>query len=167
MHLCLVVQKDTLDKDTVGSVLAPTELNPADYVAELQSHHCIEYQLVAHTQHSGELEARCREAAKPYKADFGNNWYRFNHQGLSKIISLFLEAGTSTINLRSVNQIFGFTLQIFPIVDREIVIRPVTSEVKESENEAQVTKDEIVTIIEDLSKTHEKKSRDKKDRRRH
>ena len=174
MNLCLVVQKDTFDKATVGSVLSSTNLNPDDFVKELQSHHCIEYQLIAHTQHSPVLETMCREAAQPYKADFGRDWYRFDQKALSQIISFFLESGTSVINLRSVNQIFGFSVQIFPIVDREVVIRPVKNNDSKGENKAepeensnQVTKDEIATIIEDLSKADAKKSRDKRERRRH
>ena len=157
MSFCVVVQKDTLENDKVKAVVAACE-NPSDFVQELQSGHCIEYQLLAHTSNSEDLMNRVTTLIAPFKTSFGINWYDLNHHALSQIMTLFLEHGTATIDLKSISEIMKFSLRISPAVTKEIKI----SQVSKNSQEAQETGEEIITLLENLQ-VAEKDSRRKKD----
>ena len=154
MSFCVVVQKDTLENDKVKSVVAACE-NPSEFVQELQSGHCIEYQLLCHTSGSEDLMAQVIRLITPFKTSFGINWYELNHHTLGQVLTLFLEHGTSTIDLRAISEIMKFSLKISPAVTKEIKISAVTQEMQE-------TGEEIITLLENLQ-VPEKESRRKKE----
>lgn len=154
MSFCVVVQKDTLENDKVKTVVASCE-DPREFVQDLQSGHCIEYQLLAHTNKSSELVGKVNEVISHFKTSFGVNWYDLNHVVLGQVLTLFLENGSSTINLRSISEIMRFSLKIVPAVTKEIKISAVHSE---QDNNGE----EIISLLENLQ-VPEKESRRKKE----
>ena len=106
MSLCIVVQKDTLENDKVKSIVRLCENSPQEFIAELQSGHCIEYQLLAYSSYSSnELVEQVGTLIAPFKTNFGKDWYDLNHNILSGILTIFLEQGSSTIDFKSISQI--------------------------------------------------------------
>lgn len=156
MSLCLIVQKDTLEKDKVKSIVRACDVTPVEFVRELQTGHCIEYQLLSHTANTEKLFEAVKTLIGPFKTSFGRDWYDFDHETLSQIISIFLANGETVINFPLINSIMGFHLRMFPTVNKEIVISTISDE-----------KEEIVSLLENLEKqTVSKDTRDRKDRKK-
>lgn len=141
MSFCLIVQKDTLENDKVKSIMRTCEISPDDFLSELQTGHCIEYQLLAYTSNSTD---KMRSLIAPYKTNYGKDWYEFDHDVLAKILTLFLEHDTTTINMTSISAIMGFSLKMFPKISKEIRVSPL------EKNSSK----EIITLIETLEKSN-------------
>ena len=157
MSFCLVVQKDTLENQKVKSVVRSCENEPNEFLKELQGGHCIEYQLLAYADNSEDLISRVSGFIAPYKTNYGRDWYEFNHEALAKILTLFLESGISTINLSSISSIIGFSLQMFPVVNKEIKVSALTG--------SSTEKEEIITLLETLQVEKTDLNRRKKDKK--
>lgn len=112
--LYLVVQKDTLEKDKIKSIFRKSEDEPEKFMKDLQDGHCIEYQLIAYTKFSNDLFKKTSEAISPYKTNYGIDWYNLNHENLSQVITLFINQGITSINLKSIFQIISFSLKMTP-----------------------------------------------------
>ena len=122
MTICLVIQKDTLENDKVKSVLKIVDEDPEVFVKNLQEGHCIPYQLVAHTQNNTRLFDKVINTVNNHKTDYGKDWYELDHDVLAKVVSLFLETDKTVVNFKIISSIFGFSLNIFPVVTKEIKI---------------------------------------------
>lgn len=110
--LYLVVQKDTLEKDKIKSIFRKSEDEPEKFMKDLQNGHCIEYQLIAYTKFSNDLFKKTSEVLSPYKTNYGIDWYNLNHENLSQVITLFINQGITSIDLKSIFQIISFSLKI-------------------------------------------------------
>ena len=164
----LIVQKDTLEHNKVKSVINVCD-NPNEYLTSLQESHPIEYQLIASTSKNEDLNSRLSNFIGPFKTNHGKDWYEFDHDALTHIISLFLEYDTCHINLNCISSIIGFSLTMFPVVTKEVVVNPLNkSEVKpqsksEIHSKPDIQKEEIMSLIENLEKSDIPKR--KKDRK--
>lgn len=169
MKLCLIVQKDTLESDKVKSVVRICDGNPEEYLRELQESHCIEYQLLAYTFDIPSLNSSVLSVITPFKTNYGKDWYAFNHEALSQIISLFLESDACFVNLKSISSIMGFSLKMFPVINKEIVISSISSENTNSNNSntpvcSSEVNEEIISLIENLDKNDKSEKCDKSDK---
>lgn len=126
MTFYLVVQKDTLENGRVKSIIRESQQSPEDFVNSLQDFSCYEFQLVAYTKFNTELEERVLKFSSVYKTNYGKDWYAFDGEGLAGVVSLFLEYASVTVNLNCVSSIFGYTLDLFPVVAKEINIVTLT-----------------------------------------
>lgn len=123
----LVVQKDTLESGKVKSVLTVCEEDPHTFVTKLQEGHCIPYQLIAFTTNNSEMAERLSLIVTPFKTNHGKNWYNFNHDTLAEIISLFVEYNSTWLDLQTISNIMGFSLKMYPVVKKEILISNIPS----------------------------------------
>jgi len=157
MTICLVIQKDTLENNKVKSVLKIIDEDPETFVLNLQEGHCIPYQLVAHTGNNTHLFDKVINTVSKHKTNYGKDWYELDHEVLSKVVSLFLETDKTVINFKIISSIFGFSLNLFPVVTKEIkIVQNESAEKKENED--------IVTLIENLK--DDKRRKDKKSSKR-
>jgi len=163
MTICLVIQKDTLENDKVKSILKIVDEDPESFVNNLQEGHCIPYQLVAHTTNNTQLFDRVINVVKDYKTNYGKDWYELDHDVLSKVISLFLETDKTIINFKIISSIFGFSLNLFPVVTKEIKIVANENKIVANENKKE---DELVSLIENLKEDSSKRRKDKKTSKR-
>lgn len=147
MTICLVVQKDTLENDKVKSVLKIIEETPEDFVNKLQEGHCFRYQLVAHTGNNPSLFDKVTSTISKHKTNYGKDWYELDHDVLAKVVSLFLDYGTSVVNFKCISSIFGFSIKLFPIVTKEIKI---TNKEGKEVKDKETTKEDILTLVEKL-----------------
>jgi hypothetical protein len=154
--LCLIIQKDTLENDRVKSIVKTTELVPQEFVSKLQEQHCIPYQLISYVKSCSDLQDRLTSLTNDYKTVHGKDWYEFDYEVLSKIISLFLEYDSIFLDLKTISSIFGFSLRLFPVVVKEIKISPKEGFSKDSskeENVSSLKEKEIVNMIESLQES--------------
>lgn len=156
MTICLVIQKDTLENNKVKSVLKIIDEDPESFVNNLQEGHCIPYQLVAHTGNDASLFDKVIHTVSSYKTNYGKDWYELDHEVLAKVISLFLESEKTVINFKIISNVFGFSLNLFPVVTKEITI------VSNSNKEKKEKEEELVTLIENLKEDSSRKRKDKK-----
>ena len=131
MRICLVVQKDTLEKDKVKSVLKAVDKKPEDFVTSLQEGHCIPYQLVAHTENDPILLDRLISTVSSHKTSYGKDWYELDSETLSKVLSLFIESKTTVIHFPTISSVFGFSFSVFPVITKEITITGKQVEIKD------------------------------------
>ena len=188
MSICLIVQKDTLENNKVKSIVRIASSELGQFLDELQSNHCIEYQLLCSTSVSEELEKNTKTLIAPFKTNYGKDWYEFDHDILAKIITLFLENDHCYLDLKCILSIIGFSLTMFPVVNKEIRISSVSngssnsssnsssnassnkktnqnvSEIKERVNQPCEIKEELVTVLENLEKTDKRKKDKEKDK---
>lgn len=147
MTICLVVQKDTLENNKVKSVLKIIEETPEDFVNKLQEGHCFRYQLVAHTGNNPSLFDKVTSVISKHKTSYGKDWYELDHDVLAKVVSLFLDYGSSVINFKCISSILGFSLKLFPVVTKEIKI---TNKEGKEVKDKETTKEDILTLVEKL-----------------
>lgn len=147
MTICLVVQKDTLENNKVKSVLKTIEETPEDFVNKLQEGHCFRYQLVAHTGNNPSLFDKVTSVISKHKTSYGKDWYELDHDVLAKVVSLFLDYGSSVINFKCISSILGFSLKLFPVVTKEIKI---TNKEGKEVKDKETTKEDILTLVEKL-----------------
>lgn len=121
-YSCLFVQKDTLEKEKVKAILRSFQSNPEEYLTQLQESHCIPYQLIAFCATNPELINRLNILVKPFKTNYGKDWYEFNHNALADIISLYIEYDSIYLNVCSIADIMGFTFKMYPVVKKEIKV---------------------------------------------
>ncbi len=160
MTICLVIQKDTLENNKVKSILKIiNEETPEEFVSNLQEGHCFHYQLVSHTGNNPVLFDRIIKLISSYKTDLGKDWYELDHDILAKVVSLFLEFDKVVIDFKTISSIFGFSLKLFPVVTKEIKI---TSKDSHKDHHKDIPKEEIITLVENLSEIPRKKKSSKK-----
>ena len=151
MSICLVVQKDTLENSKVKSVLKQIDNDPHDFVNQLQENHCIEYQLIAHVSNfSVDTQNRLTNISTPFKTNHGKDWYEFDHEVLSQIVSLFIENEVAILNMKLISSIMGFTFTLFPVVTKEIHV----SRIGDNKDE-----EDVVSMLEQLQSELPKKDR--------
>lgn len=163
---CLVVQKDTLENDKIKAILRSTNDDLEKFLSDLQTGHCIEYQLLAHTKNS-DVNDKVLSVVSLYKTNYGKDWYDLDHNVLAEIISLFLEHGTSIINLKCISEIMGFSLKIFPVVNKEIKISSInniTTSSSEIAKDIKTDKTDNTDKVNNNDKKDEEKPRDKHDK---
>lgn len=161
--IVLIVQKDTFQNDKVKSILKTTELKPEELVLKLQEEHCIEFQLIAHTESSATLIDKLITISSAYKTKYGKDWYEFDGEILARLISKFLENGSTILNLKSISNIFGYSFEIFPVISKEIKIQNILESKILSK---EVDKEELVDILENLQEIEvPRKNREKKNRK--
>lgn len=170
--IVLIIQKDTLENNMVKSVLKITDVTPETFLSTLQESHCFVCQLVAYTENKASLFDKLIHLVSENKTNFGKDWYEFDHETLSKIISLFIESDRTVIDFTSINSIFGFNFQVFPIITKEIKISSNVSnslgtnkeikevrevrevrEVKEIKKDIVKEKGELLTLIDNLQES--------------
>lgn len=187
MTFYLVVQKDTLENGRVKSIIRESQQSPEDFVNSLQDFSCYEFQLVAYTKFNAELEERVLKFSSVYKTNYGKDWYAFDGEGLAGVVSLFLEYASVTVNFNCMSSVFGYTLDLFPVVAKEINIVTLTrgevssstssvssvcsllpertDEVREQKEQREVKEggkdDPIISLIEKLEPTKSDLKKDK------
>lgn len=126
MSFYLVVQKDTFENGKVKSIIRESQQSPQNFLNSLQELSCYEFQLVAYTKFNQELEERVLKFSSGYKTNYGKDWYDFDGDGLSGVISLFLEYDYVSLNLHCVSNVIEYSLTLFPIVSKEVNIVPIS-----------------------------------------
>ena len=187
MNFVLVVQKDTLENNRVKSILKIISKTPDEFVTELQDNHCIEYQLLANVSSLdfSSFSDKVFTFASEYKTNYGKDWYAFDHTALAKVITFFLENDIATINLKTISDIMGFSLSMFPVITKEIIKkdilntdiereeRPEKLEEQRQKNESDdkeivekiEEEDGIINIIETLSELPKRENKDNRENR--
>ena len=150
MTICLVVQKDTLENNKVKAILKIIEITPDAFVSNLQESHCYSFQLLAYTNSNPVLFDKLINAVAQYKTNLGKDWYEFDHEALSKIISFFLESDKTIVDFKLISSIYRFVFQLFPIVTKEVKL--ISSDGKEMQKE-DFKKDELVILLENLNES--------------
>jgi hypothetical protein len=153
--IVLIIQKDTFQNNKVKSILKTTTLTTEELLTNLQEEHCIEFQLIAHTENSPVLVDKLIQLTTNYKTKFGKDWYEFDGEILSKIIFKFLENGNTYLNLNSISSTFGFSLDIFPVISKEVKIQnilesKIESKISNKEIKPKKEKEEFEDILENL-----------------
>ena len=159
--IVLIIQKDTLENNKVKSVLKITDVAPETFLSNLQESHCFVCQLVAYAENKPSLFDKLIHLASGNKTNFGKDWYEFDHETLAKIITLFIESGSTIIDFTSISSIYGFSFQIFPVITKEVKITSNISsslgttnkEVKEVKKDIVKEKEDLLTLIDNLQET--------------
>jgi hypothetical protein len=158
--IVLIIQKDTLENNKVKSVLKITDVAPETFLSNLQESHCFVCQLVAYTENKPSLFDKLIHLASGNKTNFGKDWYEFDHETLSKIITLFIESDRTIIDFTSISSIYGFNFQIFPVITKEVkitsnslVTNKEVKEVKEVKKDIVKEKEDLLTLIDNLQET--------------
>ena len=106
MSICLVVQKDTFENGKVKSVFKKIDNDPYEFVKSLQDNHCIEYQLLGYiSDFSEKTENKLNSVVSSYKTNHGKDWYEFDQETLSKIITVFIKYERPVLNIKSITKI--------------------------------------------------------------
>lgn len=142
MTICLVVQKDTLENGKIKSVLKKIDIDPEEFVSNLQENHCIEYQLLAYAENFS-FESKLEEITSEHKTNYGKDWYEFDHNILAEIISLFLKNDTVILNIKSISSIIGFDFHLFPVITKEIYEHKIERNVSEKKVERNLSEHKV------------------------
>jgi hypothetical protein len=164
MVLVLIVQKDTFQNNKVKAILKTSELKTDELISKLQEENCIEFQLIAHTESSPDLIDKIIHMSSSYKTKHGKDWYELDNEILSKLISVFLENSSTILNLKTISDIFGFSLKLFPVISKEIKIQNILE--SKIPNKKDIHKEELVHILENFQENDlPRKSKDKKEKK--
>ena len=160
--IVLIVQKDTLEAGKVKAVLKIITESPESFLEKLQEAHCYVCQLLAYTNNSPYLFDKLIQLVGSCKTNLGKDWYEFDHDTLAKIISLFMESDKTFVDFPTIKNIFGFSLNMFPVIFKEVRITenpslPIPKEIRQRE--------EILALIGDLTPTDLPKRRSKHDKK--
>lgn len=120
-YYCLITQKETKERNKIKCLIISCTEFPEDYVAQLQSNHCMEYQLVLYSLTTSDLVTQIEDLCKDKKTGYGKNWYELTDSDLAAVITAHLQKGKVVFDFTSICDVVKLTLSLTSIEGDERV----------------------------------------------